>query len=298
MLILISGKLMLDNDKEEKIFQFLRKRLVKIIIPLVFWSFIYMLRKNKSNIQWNMSLFISFFKNLYTGNVHIHLWYLYMIVGLYLITPIIKPYVNNVKKTNLTYFIIIWFASNGIIGFLEKFTEYNIGLNLSFFHWSIGYYILGFFFERYCLSKKQRKTIYVLGFLGLAMTLYGTYVLTKNNAGILVPHMYSYLAPNVIFMSVMVFLLFKNINWSRIVGKSPIINKIISSFNKTSFGIYLVHLLVLDIISSGDIEIVIKASSFNPVVGIPLVSIITFLVSYIIVAILQRTPLFKLVVPK
>ncbi|WIV12240.1 acyltransferase family protein [Proteiniborus sp. MB09-C3] len=298
VLILISGRLMLYNDREESVLLFLRKRLIKVIIPLVFWSLLYMIRKNEVVIQWDVSLIISFLKNIYTGNVHIHLWYLYMLVGLYLITPIIKPYVNNARKESLIYFIVVWFISNGIIAFLEKFTEYNIGFNLSFFHWSLGYYVLGFFIEKYSFSRKQRKAAYALGLLGMIVTVYGTYVLTKNNDGVLVPHLYSYLAPNIIFMSIMVYLLFKNINWDKIIGESPIINKLISSFNRASFGIYLVHLLVLDIISSGDIGIIIDASSFNPIIGIPLVGSITFIVSYLAVVILQRIPLLNKVVPK
>lgn len=301
VLILISGRLMLYNDREENILLFLRKRLPKVIIPLIFWSFLYllnMLRKGELGIQWDMSLIKLFITNLYIGNVHIHLWYLYMLVGLYLITPIIKPFVKNVKKENLVYFIIIWFISNGVIVFLEKFTVYKVGFNLSFFHWSLGYFVLGFFLEKYTLSEKQRKAIYFLGLVGLIATVYGTYLLTGNNAGELVEHLYSYLAPNVILMSLMVYLFFKNINWSKAINSNSILNKIILSLNKTSFGIYLVHLLVLDIISSGDIGIVIKASAFNPIIGIPLVGIITFLLSHLVVLILQNIPLLNKVVPK
>ncbi len=257
-----------------------------------------MIRKSGTPVQFDMSLVKSFIKNLYAGNVHIHLWYLYMLVGLYLITPIVKPYVNNVKKEALVYFIAIWFITNGIIVFLEKFTIYNIGLNLSFFHWSLGYYILGFFLEKYNPSTKQRKIAYILGILGLIGTTYGTYLLTENNGGELVEHLYSYLAPNVMFMSLAIYLLFKSTNWNKTIDNMPIINSLITSFNKTSFGIYLIHLLVLDIISSGELGIIINAYSFNPIIGIPLVGVITFLISHFVVLILQRIPLINKTVPK
>lgn len=298
VLILISGKLMLDNDKEVEIFIFLRKRLTKIIIPLIFWSIIHMLRLNWLDIQQNEFSILSLIKNIYLGKVHIHLWYLYMIVGLYLVTPIIKPYVNNVKKNNLMYFIGIWFITNGIIGFSEKFTGYNIAFNLSFFHWSIGYFVLGFILSKYSLSKKQRKTIYFLGVLGLIATILGTYVLTKNNDGVFVPHLYSYYAPNVMVTSIAIFILFMNIDWEKIVGKNNIVKRIISSLSNTSFGIYLVHLLVLSIISSGDMGIIVDVASFNPIIAIPLVSLITFIISHFVVTILQKIPLLRAIVPK
>lgn len=298
VLILISGKLMLDNHMEEKVIIFLRKRLTKIVIPLIFWSFIYMWRVNRLNIQWNGTLALSFLKDLYLGNVYIHLWYLYMIFGLYLGIPIIKPYVNNVKKNNLIYFIVIWFISNGIIRFSEKFTGYSIAFNLNLFHWALGYFVLGFFLGKYSIPKKQRKGLYILGFLGLIVTIYGTYLLTKYNNGVYVAHLYSYYAPNVIFTSIAVFLLFKNIDWNKIVGNNNLIKKMISSLNSTSFGIYLVHFLVLDIISSGDMGIVIKATFFNPFIGILLVSSITFIISHVVVKILQAIPILNIIVPK
>lgn len=297
VLIIISGKLMLDNKKEEKIVPFLAKRLCKIIIPLVFWSFIYMVITNKMEFKWTLLSFLAFCKKLYIGDVHIHLWYLYMIVGLYLITPIIKVYVNNAKKSNLIYFIVIWFIVNGVIGFSEKFSGYSINFNLSFFHWSIGYYVLGFILDRYELSKRGRRTVHFLGVIGLIITMYATYIFSLNNEGVFVPHIYSNYAPNVIFTSISVFLLFKTIDWNRYIGSNTVINRIISSFSSTSFGVYLSHLFVLRIINSGYMGISIEASSFHPIIGIPLVSLITFLLSHILVKILQKIPFVNTIVP-
>ena len=296
VLIIISGGLILDNGREEKVFPFLYKRLIKVIIPLMFWGLAY--RLLLGNVEFNIQYVLSFLKSLYLGNVHIHLWYLYMVVGLYLVTPIIKPYVNNVEKDNLMYFIIVWFIVNGIIGFSEKFTAYSLAFNLSFFHWSIGYFVLGFIFSHYDLSKLQEKIIYILGVLGLVTTILGSYFLARHNDGILVPHLYSYYAPNVIFTSMAVFLLGKKIDWGKLIGNNKIINKLIGSLNSTSFGIYLVHFVVLRTISSAHFGIGINPASFNPLLSIPLFSVVTFILSHFIVVILQKIPLIRMIVPK
>lgn len=298
VLIMISGKLMLDSNKEIEILSFLNKRLRKIFIPLIFWSFIYMIWYNNLFSEWNLSLFKTFIINLYEDNIYIHLWYLYMIIGLYLITPIIKIYINNDKNYSVKYFLSIWFLANGIIGFLEKFTNTKIGFNLSFFHWSIGYYILGFFLDKKNLRKGLVNIIHILGSTGLITTIVGTYITTKNNGGNYVPHLYSYFAPNVIFMSISIFLLFKNISWEKLINKKLYLYKLILTLSNTSFGIYLVHLLVLDIISSGVIGITIDPFLFNPIIGISLVSAITFLLSYFVVIIFQKIPLLNKAVPK
>jgi len=64
------------------------------------------------------------------------------------------------------------------------------------------------------------------------------------------------------------------------------------------FGIYLVHLLVLDIIISGVIEISGSTYSFDLIVGIFLISVITFSLSYLLVIIIQKIPLLNKIIPK
>lgn len=298
VLIIISGKLMLDNDKEEMIVPFLIKRVTKVIIPLVVWSFIYILMENDFNIQWKSISILSFLKKLYLGDVYIHLWYLYMVVGLYLITPIIKTYTKNANRNNLMYFITICFVVNGIIKFSEKFTGYNLAFDLDFFYWSIGYFVLGFILGTVNISKLQAKMIYFAGFLGLLATILGTYILTKHNNGDLVDHLYSYYAPNVIFTSIAVFLMGRRIDWSSLIKDNKTIKKIIGSLNKTSFGIYLIHFLVLEILSLGYFGITINLYKFNPLIGIILMSTIVFVISHFLVMIIQKIPLLRIATPK
>ena len=108
VLIMISGRLMLSSQKEMEIFRFLKRRLSKVLIPLLVWSFVYMVWYRELAFKLNISMVVLFIRNFYEGNVYVHLWYLYMLVGLYLITPIIKTYVNNTNLWNLKYFITIW----------------------------------------------------------------------------------------------------------------------------------------------------------------------------------------------
>jgi len=64
------------------------------------------------------------------------------------------------------------------------------------------------------------------------------------------------------------------------------------------FGIYLVHLLVLDIITNEVIGISISPYSYDPIVGIFLVSVITFFLSYFVVIFIQKIPFLNKIIPK
>ena len=289
VLIMISGKLILGQHKEEKIVVFLKKKLTRILIPLLSWSIIYFLWNNMFNLRIDTSFILGFIINAFEGHINTHLWYLYMLTGLYLITPIIKPFVRESDKLNTKYFILIWFIANGIFEFFGR-------LYVQFFHWSIGYYILGISLGREDLRLKKRIMIYILGIVGLVSTVFGTYYLMILNNGTFQDDFYSYLAPNVIFMAIGVFILFKSIKWEKFVSREGILYKVTQSFNKTSFGIYLIHPLIIDIFRNGYIGIKIGPMMFNYIIGIPVVSIMVFLISHIIIWAILRIPLLRKIV--
>lgn len=296
VLIMISGKLILGQHKEEKIVTFLKKKLTRILIPLLSWSLIYFLWNNMFNLRIDASFILGFIINAFEGHISTHLWYLYMLTGLYLITPIIKPFVQESNKLNINYFILIWFIANGIFEFFGRLYGVKTGFYLHFFHWSIGYYILGISLGREDLGLKKRIMIYILGIVGLVSTVFGTYYLMILNNGTFQDDFYSYLAPNVIFMAIGVFILFKSIKWEKFINNEGILYRVIQSFNKTSFGIYLIHPLVIDILRNGYIGIKIGPMMFNYIIGIPVVSIIVFLISHIIIWAIQRIPLIRRIV--
>lgn len=98
-------------------------------------------------------------------------------------------------------------------------------------------------------------------------------------------------------MTLSVFLIFKRIDWEKLINKDSFIYKVILSFSSVSFGIYLIHLLVLDLIKSEVIGISISPFSLNPIFNIFLLSILTFFISYFITVVIQKVPLLNKVVP-
>lgn len=213
--------------------------------------------------------------------------------GLYILTPIIRIYVKNSDLNNLRYFIFIWFMANGVFHFIQEIWNIKIGVDLSFFLGFVGYYILGYYLHIITLNNKQINFMYFLSIIGFVAAIFGTYILTKNNDGVLNEAFYEPLSPNVILMSSGVFIFIKNYNWNDLIGNQKVImNKIniynIAEFSSLSFGIYLIHVLILEIISLGFLPIKIDAMFINPVIGIPFTAILTLLISYYIIKTLKR----------
>ena len=83
---------------------FFKKRAVRILIPFAVWSVFYAIYWGEpvSNLK---DLLFNF--NYAAG----HLWFVYMLVGLYLIIPVLSPWARNVGKKELSVYIAIWLLS-------------------------------------------------------------------------------------------------------------------------------------------------------------------------------------------
>jgi len=294
--LMVSGYLNINSPHRTTIFY--KKRFTKIIIPFVFWGIFYYLFSLYLNPNiylfpalLDLHTYTIFLKQLVFGPVYYHLWFLYSIIILYLLNPMLKELLNRISTRTLSYFVIIYFfliSGNNILNSL-----FDIGINTSGLANSVGYFTYGFLFIGYYLlgyllgqvEKIDKVILNFVGVLSIVITIAGTYVITLKNDGIFNAFFYHYLNFNTVFVSVWVFLLLKI--------KNPKKNKLISNISKYSFGIYLVHVFVIDLLNKYDFSI----SVINPILGIPFFSVIVLLVSYIIVRILNRLPIINALVP-
>ncbi len=266
---------------------FILNRIKKIIIPLIFWSVIYYLYKNHF-------INIFFYKNIRSEMItfvqnasYYHLYFLYYLIGLYVISPILRIFLQNASKVEILYYIAIWFVGTVIYPTVQRFFGINFGIPLSTVNGIVGYYILGYYFHNFELSKNMKICVILFGLIGLVSTIIGTYILTLYSN---VPneYFYEYLNISVILSAVMVFISGKNINYSGSM------NKFYSSISSYSFGIYLIHPIIMEQLSS---KFGINYSFIHPIIGIPVSVICIFCLSYICVFFMKKVPIVKNVVP-
>src|SRR5690554_5861581 len=82
---MLSGALLLTLKREDPIGEFLKRRLTKVIIPLIFWSGVYIAYKMFE--QGESFTVGQMFEIFFTDDVYYHLWFLYVIIGLYIMAP-------------------------------------------------------------------------------------------------------------------------------------------------------------------------------------------------------------------
>ena len=287
---MISGAIFLERDISFGIM--LNKYIKRIYIKLLFWSFFYSLRAkiiHKNNYK---KSFLIFLKGYF------HLWYLFRICGLYLITPFLKQITKSEKLFKIFLVLNILFCIlipnlleiifcnlkgyyNTFNGIISKF-----GLN-GFLNCEQLYYILGFYLNQYNIKPLLRIMIYILGFFGTAFTSQMTYYISfKKNKKI---DFYSYSYINIFFNSIGIFIFFKY-NTNNLKYRKNI-KDFIQNLALLTFGIYIIHPFVIEEL---DIRFKINTLSFEPLYSVPINSLITFLISLILVYIIKLIPFINL----
>ena len=273
--VMISGAVLLDRNEPLKLF--LTKRLKRVVLPFLFWSIVYFLFVHTNNFQKfalsSFSLEI-FFDKLLKGTYY-HLWYVYMILGIYLLIPFIRKWVQNSSKQELQYFLLLWavtlFINTGAAKYLPN-------VEMLYFSRYIGYLVLGYYLDKHIETTPAKRMLYFIFFvLGLCLTFLSTSYLSISQNKLDITY-YNYLSPNVCLMSIGVFLLGKSL-----LQQS---NSLSASLDKHSYGIYLVHILVLHYVDRLPHHIYSVISTLSLLIYILAIAIISYTISYIIIKLL------------
>ena len=232
LLILISGRSLLG--KSESFNRFFQKSSADLFVPLIFWSIAYLLYKGTAAYITQEEIHINHLLiSLIQGRPFYHLWYLYMILGLYLITPIINLVLPHLEKASLILIGLFFIVFGSILNYYDVLYG-NKPFFILWFIYYLGYFILG-----YALRDTQIYPVHllVLGYLTSSLCIaLGTYYTARPEAPL---YFYQYLSPYVVFASLCIYKVFCQIT----INENPL-----SRIAPLSLGIFLVHAGVLDIL--------------------------------------------------
>ena len=268
---MMTAVLLLPIKSGTTINQFYRKRIGRIVPPLVFWSialplmaFFYftVVSPNTPNPQLSVSDYTTgtLLQRLYTFVFNFNfdttpLWYLYMLIGLYIIMPILSSWLVQATQKEIKTLLYIWgitlvlpyvkmvaplLGYIGNYGHMGLFGECDWNVYGTFYYISgfIGYLILAYYLKNYPLNWSWKKMAFIcipMFAVGYAITSVG-YVITNAYF----PGNYAYLeilwyfaGINVFMMTFPVFIAIQKLNTRS--------RKWLSYAAKLTFGIYLCH---------------------------------------------------------
>ncbi len=222
-------------------------------------------------------------KSLMTGEVHYHLWFVYMVFGLYLITPILAKFINSASKTTIQSYFLFWFIATILPPFMKQFLGWEIGFAHYFqLHEYVGFYLLGYYLHHNPI--KVNYLVYLLIPVNVLLNIYFTsqmsYELAKTDFFFL--NRFSIF--NVI-NAILLFNLFRQIPWEQWV-KTEKNKTLLSQVSLLSYGIFLCHPLVIWLFDKGYLGVQLIGYQLNGAwvhvsTGFPVILLVVCIVSFI-----------------
>lgn len=290
LFVMISGALFLDPAREIQPRRLFTHNILRVVTAFLFWSVAYAGLSFVLNILRGMPItaqsIVELIKSIVVG--HYHLWFLFAIVGLYLITPFLRLIAANKRLTE--YFLLLSFTLCLLTNLLElipalgpTLREIRSNMQLSFIGGYTVYFLLGDYLHRHGVGDRLRHILYGLGAVSVIATAIGTAALSAQ-ADAPISSLYSYLLPTTAFTAAAVFLFVKR--HADRIPDSERACAVITRLSALSFGIYLVHDMINILLS----KVGISAISINPLFGVPLISVAVFLSAAAIAWLLSKLP--------
>lgn len=232
LFFMASGAAILSRDYE--ISEFYKKRLTKIIPVLVFWALVYLAFRVFVKGEYIAPL--DALKAFFDGHVYYHLWFLYVIVILYLLSPFMRRLVVSLSREEALMLFGVWL----LVAVLLPHVESVSGLRFGFVYRELGAYS-GYFVLGYYLSRLEfKRPLASLGiFVAASLAIFYLTGLVSEAKGELVGTFYDYSSPLVFLQGVSMFLLFKSFenakSFEYLAKLAPLV-----------FGVYLLHPMILE----------------------------------------------------
>jgi len=247
LFIMISGYLLLDRTETVK--EFFRKRFFSILPLFIIFNIIYIYFYNHSFIT---------IKKISAP----HFWYIYMILGLYLLTPWLRKILQYAEKETF-YVVVLWFLCNVFNPYMQFFRLPKIPFSHFPITGFIGYYMLGYYLKKYRYKLEKIPFICVIGvyITGFFISVISTkYVLVTT--GNRISDFFDKNSLGTFFMSISFFVF-----WIKFNFKNR--NKVIRMISDSTYFAYLIHIIILHYVIKISDEMIFKS------VATIIVSIIT-----------------------
>lgn len=266
LFVMLTGVLSLPVKQSME--SFYKKRIPRVLFPFVIWSVLYYLTPWFTGLLgMDSSVVIKLFswaetdsQALSEGLIRIaripytfcfiacHMWYIYMLVGLYLYLPIFSAWVERATKRQKEIFLAIWAISTILSYFHQYVSTYAFGTcewnSFGLFYYFAGfsgYMLLGHYIQHYVRWSLAKTLVVAIPLLvgGFIFTYCGySHVMNMpDKTPELVELFWTYNTPNVAMMTIAFFLMVYRVK----ISPNSAIASCLSNLTACGFGIYMIH---------------------------------------------------------
>ena len=280
LFLAISGTVLLPIKISVK--EFYKRRFVKLLPPVVFWSIFGVLLGWATGENTGEMVFEKIISIPFKPTIGIY-WFRYVMIGLYLFAPVISACLFVASKRLVEWYLMIWIITLsmpwlcGLIGkdFDQNGSHYWM---LNYFGGFLGYWVLGYYLHQYPIKIGVNRIWIILCILSILYPL-SIAVMRLNN--IYVNDYINNLQLGNAVLVTMLYTVVQNIKLSECV------QTIITNIAKYSFGIYLVHYYLRDVV-----WMLFQDSKISSFLRSIVIALLIMSLSQIIIWILSRIPYF------
>lgn len=275
LFVMLSGALLLEPRPDQSMRAFYRRRLTRIGIPLLFWSAFYLLLKAAafrfdSRIETLPELALR-------GRPFYHMFFLFVIMGLYVFTPMLRRFAEN--STHKEYWLAIWLALGvaATAWILGEGPDTGVTLFLPY----LGYFLAGWWIRRGHVGPNEKRWSWAL-FLGATAFLIGASIWLDDPRGPATRYLHGYQSVPLILMSLPLFVIM--MEPGRFGSANGVFARACAWLGPLTLGIYLIHPAVLKALAVAGFQ-----SAFDRTeVAVPTTFAVAFVVSTAATAAMRR----------
>lgn len=296
--VMISGMLFLSREGQPDVRKLYRSNILRLAAAYSFWSVAYGLWDCRTWLGAEGVTLRDYAAELVLGRYH--LWFIPMLIGIYILLPVIKTFTDHSSRKGLEYFLLVFLVlqiGRSTLGIIRIPTLVNVLVQLVDVEMAcsyVGYFVLGYYLYRYRLSHVWQVRLYFAGGVSLVLAavvsgLVSVYYQTPKAEAFDSYSVFTFL------VSAAVFVFFQE-KLSQIPWKETG-RKLLEELAANTFGVYLLHLLVMEGLQAVGVDsmsiggMLAGETAVGCAVGIPVLTFSCYVVCNVVISLVRRIPL-------
>lgn len=290
---MLSGIIVLDPGYNLTFKKLYTKALPRLICALLFWAILYRTLSPTVSILLDIKEVTTgdwqkIYTEIFLGTPWYHLWFMYAIIALYILAPLLRVFTAHAQKKHYLYFLALYFIFGAVIPKLNNAYQINISFGINELYSYTGYFIAGYFFAKFELGTALKRFIYMAGSLALLWNITSSFYFAETH-GYPGTQYFENMGPQTMLIAFFVFTLAKDFISNNKTMQKLQDNKYITLLANCTLGIYLAHDLFNILLNLAGIS----TNTFPAILSVPILSLFVYFASLGVVLIIRKIPILN-----